>query len=137
MDCFCFVSNEAIIDWWNVYFLFLFCLLHLAYLIISASIKSSHTEAFCKRDVLKNIAKFTEKQLHQSLFFNEVEDLFNRMPLVAASVVHLSGKSITAAVAAIVVAELFWMLCVIRLWRPQKTSNLMNPLPPYICKKEQ
>ena len=41
--------------------------------------------------------------MHQSLFFNEVEDLFNRMSLVAASVVHFSDKSIPAAVAAIVV----------------------------------
>ena len=46
---------------------------------------------------------------------NKLEDLFNRMLLVAASVVHLFGISITAAVAVIAVGELFWMLWVIRL----------------------
>ena len=28
---------------------------------------------FCKKDVLKNVAKFTGRHLRQSLFFNKVE----------------------------------------------------------------
>ena len=31
---------------------------------------------FCKKGVLKNFAKFTEKQLCQSLFFNKVASCF-------------------------------------------------------------
>ena len=31
--------------------------------------RSSRPEVFCKKDVLRNIAKFTEKHLCQSLFF--------------------------------------------------------------------
>ena len=34
--------------------------------------RSSHPEVFCKKSVLKNFAKFTGKQLCQSLFFNKV-----------------------------------------------------------------
>ena len=30
------------------------------------------TEVFCKKDVLKNFAKFTGQHLYQSLFFNKV-----------------------------------------------------------------
>ena len=36
--------------------------------------KSSCTEVFCKRGVLRDFAKFTEKQLCQSLFINKVTD---------------------------------------------------------------
>ena len=36
---------------------------------------SSHPKVFCKKDVLRNSAKFTEKYLCQSLFFNKVADL--------------------------------------------------------------
>ena len=32
-------------------------------------------EVFCKKDVLKNLAKFTGKQLWQSLFFNKIAGL--------------------------------------------------------------
>ena len=39
---------------------------------ISAAYRSSRPEVFCKRGVLKNFAKFTGKQLCQSLFFNKV-----------------------------------------------------------------
>ena len=35
-------------------------------------IRSSRTEVFCKRVVLRNFAKFTAKHLCQSLFFNKV-----------------------------------------------------------------
>ena len=34
--------------------------------------RSSHTEVFCKRGVLKNVTKFIGKHLCQSLFFNKV-----------------------------------------------------------------
>ena len=34
--------------------------------------RSSRAEVFCKKGVLKNIAKFTGKHLCQSLFFNKV-----------------------------------------------------------------
>ena len=34
--------------------------------------RSSRPEMFCKRDVLKNFAKFTAKHLWQCLFFNKV-----------------------------------------------------------------
>ena len=37
--------------------------------------RSSRREVFCKKDVLRNFAKFTEKHLCQSLFFNKVADL--------------------------------------------------------------
>ena len=36
------------------------------------TIRSSRPELFCKKGVLKNIAKFTVKHLCQSLFFNKV-----------------------------------------------------------------
>ena len=78
--------------------------------------RSSHPELFCKRDVPRNFAKFTEKHLCQRLFFNKVVDLrpatlfkketlpqvfscelcekckntfFNRTPLVPASIIPL------------------------------------------------
>ena len=34
--------------------------------------RSSRPELFCKKDVLRNFAKSTEKHLRQSLFFNKV-----------------------------------------------------------------
>ena len=109
--------------------IFCFVCFILLYFIICATTKNSHPEVFCKRDVLKNIAKFTGKQLCQNLLFNKLEDLFNKMSLVAASIVHLFGISITAAVAVIAVGELFWMLWVIRLC-PQEISNLVTQSPP-------
>ena len=64
--------------------------------------RSSCSEVFCKKRVLKNFTKFTGKHLCQSLFFNKVAGLsqvfscefceifknayFYRTPLVAASV---------------------------------------------------
>ena len=77
--------------------------------------RNSRPEVFCKKGVLKNFVKFTEKHLCQSLFFNTVADLrpatllqkrpwhrcfsfefcqisnntfFHRTPLVAASELH-------------------------------------------------
>ena len=38
-------------------------------------IRSSHLEVFCKKGVLRNFAKFTGKNLCQSLFFNKVAGL--------------------------------------------------------------
>ena len=37
--------------------------------------RTSRPEVFCKKDVLKNFAKFTGKHLCQSLFFNKVAGL--------------------------------------------------------------
>ena len=37
--------------------------------------RSSHPEVFCKKVVLRNFAKFTGKDLCQSLFFNKVASL--------------------------------------------------------------
>ena len=37
--------------------------------------RSSRPEVFCKKGVLKNVAKFTRKHLCQSLFFNKVAGL--------------------------------------------------------------
>ena len=37
--------------------------------------RSSHTEVFCKKGVLRNFTKFTRKQLRQSLVFNKVAGL--------------------------------------------------------------
>ena len=37
--------------------------------------RSSRPEVFCKKGVLWNFAKFTEKHLYQSFFFNKVADL--------------------------------------------------------------
>ena len=37
--------------------------------------RSSNPEKFCKKGTLRNFAKFTEKHLCQSLFFNKVADL--------------------------------------------------------------
>ena len=36
--------------------------------------RNGHQEVFCKKSVLKNFAKFTEKHLCQSLFFTKVTD---------------------------------------------------------------
>ena len=38
--------------------------------------RSSHLQVFCKKDVLRNFAKVTGKQLCQSLFFNKVAGLW-------------------------------------------------------------
>ena len=35
--------------------------------------RSSRPEVFCKKGVLRNLTKFTEKHLCQNLFFNKVE----------------------------------------------------------------
>ena len=59
----------------------------------SSLIRSSHAKV-CKKGVLKNFAKFTGKNLWQSLFFSKVaglrqnfkEHLFHRTPPVAPSV---------------------------------------------------
>ena len=37
--------------------------------------RSSRPKVFCKKDVLKNFAKFTGKHVCQSLFLNKVADL--------------------------------------------------------------
>ena len=37
--------------------------------------RSSPAEVFCKKDVLRNLAKFTRKYLCQGLFFTKVADL--------------------------------------------------------------
>ena len=37
--------------------------------------RSSPVEVFCKKDVLRNLAKFTRKYLCQGLFFTKVADL--------------------------------------------------------------
>ena len=39
------------------------------------NIRSSRQDVFCKKGVLRNFAKFTEKHLCQSLFFNKVAGL--------------------------------------------------------------
>ena len=39
------------------------------------NIRSPRQQMFCKRGVLKKIAKFTEKYLRRSLIFNKVADL--------------------------------------------------------------
>ena len=42
---------------------------------IGLRFKSSHAEVLCKKSVLKSFAKFTEKHLYQSLFFDKVAGL--------------------------------------------------------------
>ena len=37
--------------------------------------RSSHQDVSCKKDVLRNFAKFTGKHLCQSLFFNKTAGL--------------------------------------------------------------
>ena len=37
--------------------------------------RNSRPEVFCRKDVLRNFTKFTEKRLCQSLFFNKVTGL--------------------------------------------------------------
>ena len=37
--------------------------------------RSSRPEVFCKKGVLRNFTKFTEKRLYQSLFFNKAAGL--------------------------------------------------------------
>ena len=39
------------------------------------NVRSSRLEVFCKKDVLRNFAKFTGKHLRQSLSFNKVAGL--------------------------------------------------------------
>ena len=38
--------------------------------------RSSRPEVFCEKDVLRNFAKFTGKDICQNLFFNKVGGLF-------------------------------------------------------------
>ena len=40
-------------------------------------IEKQSSEVFCKKGVLRNVTKFTGKQLRQSLFFNKVAGLFS------------------------------------------------------------
>ena len=40
--------------------------------------KSSRSDVFCKKDVLRNFTKFTGKHLCQSLFFNKVAGLLKK-----------------------------------------------------------
>ena len=60
-----------------------------AYSFIVENIRSSRPEVFCKKDVLRNFAKFTGKHLCQSLFYIKVASLrpaiVHRTPVVAAS----------------------------------------------------
>ena len=37
-------------------------------------LRSIHPDVFCKKDVLRNFAKFTRKHKHKSLYFNKVAD---------------------------------------------------------------
>ena len=39
------------------------------------TVRSSHPEVFCKKGVLRNFSKLTEKHVCQSLFFNKVAGL--------------------------------------------------------------
>ena len=41
---------------------------------------SSHPDIFCKKGVLKNLAKVTGKHLCQSLFFNKVASIMDLQP---------------------------------------------------------
>ena len=43
--------------------------------------RSSRREVFCKKGVLRNLAKFTGKHLWQSLFFNKVAGLIEKETL--------------------------------------------------------
>ena len=62
--------------------------------------RSSRPEVFCRKDVLRNFAKLTEKHLCQSLFFNEAAGLgeiskntfFNKTPPLAAP--HVSYTAV-------------------------------------------
>ena len=46
--------------------------LYNSYFLCINQYRSSHPKIFCRKAVLKNFAKFAEKQLCQSLFFNKV-----------------------------------------------------------------
>ena len=48
---------------------------------IFAHCRSNYREVFCKKDVLRNLTKFTEKHLWQSLFFNKVAGLIEKETL--------------------------------------------------------
>ena len=74
-------------------------LLHYKIINTISSLRSSRPEVFCKEGVLRKFAKFLEKHLCQSLFFNKVAGLascefckifknifFHRTPLVTASI---------------------------------------------------
>ena len=50
-------------------------LTHLAKIQLYVNTRSSLTEVFCKKGVLRNFTKFTGKHLYQSLFFNKVAGL--------------------------------------------------------------
>ena len=63
-------------NWWRLPFFakHLRCLL-LSFNYCSEKMsRSSHQEVFCKKGVLRHFAKFTGKQLCQSLFFNKAAD---------------------------------------------------------------
>ena len=45
--------------------------------VMKRNLKKQPPEVFCKKGVLKNFAKFTGKQLCQSLFFNKVGGLWH------------------------------------------------------------
>ena len=79
--------------------------------------RSSRSEVFCKKGVLRNLTKFTGKHLCQSLLFNKVAGLrhrcfavnflkflrtafLQRTPLVAASIFFFIIKLIVRAVSA-------------------------------------
>ena len=51
--------------------------------------RSSRSEVFCQKGVLRNFAKFTGKDLCQSLFFNKVKGLRPAILLKKKSLVHV------------------------------------------------
>ena len=65
-------------DYWKTLFLFLKNFLLFSSIcypfFIEITCKSSLPEVFCKKDVLRNFAKFLEKHLWQSLLLNKVAD---------------------------------------------------------------
>ena len=71
-----FIDKPILIDFVN--FSTVFRLRLFFGLLLTKRYRRSRSEVFCKKDVLRNIAKFTGKHLCQRFFFNKVAGLWHR-----------------------------------------------------------
>ena len=68
-------AQALLVKCWGYYLRRTYSLLDVSLLLLTTIFTSSLHKVFCKKDVLKNFAKFTGKHLLQSLFFNKVAGL--------------------------------------------------------------
>ena len=92
-------------------------------------LRSSRLEVFCRKDVLKNVAKFRGKHLCQSLFFNKVAGLrrnftkFLRAPFFTE---HRGWLLLDVFVVNLIYLRCSHDICKHLNWRNYKKSKAVN-----------